>query len=99
MPDPNGLLLPAERQAIAANMQTKVKPPACPWCGSTNWELGPFIAISSPLRANATVAAAGGPAIPLVMLMSPCGYVAHFAAKMFGVDIKPAAAPAASEPA
>jgi hypothetical protein len=90
MPDPNGLLLPAERQAIAGNMQTKVKPPACPWCGSSNWELGPFIAVSSPLRANASVVT-GGPAIPLVMLMSPCGYVAHFAAKMFGVDIRPPA--------
>ena len=97
MPDQNGMLLPAERQAIANLMKTKIKPPACPWCGSPNWEVGPFITVSQPLRANATVSPSG-PAVPLVTLMSPCGHVAHFAARFFGVEVKsPAAAPAASE--
>jgi hypothetical protein len=94
MPDTNGMLLPAERQTIANTMKTKIKPPACPWCGSPNWEVGPFITVSPPLRANGALGA-GGPAVPLVMLMSPCGHVAHFAAKMFGVEVRPPAAAAA----
>jgi hypothetical protein len=97
MPDQNGMLLDAERQTIANIMKTKIKPPACAWCGSPNWEVGPFIAAYSPVRANGTVTTSTGPAIPLVMLMSPCGNVAHFAAKLFGVDIRPAAAPAEQE--
>jgi hypothetical protein len=95
MPDPNGMLLPAERQIIADMMKTRIKPPACPWCGSPNWEVGPFVAASSPVRANGTVSPTGL-AIPLVLLLSPCGYVAHFAAKLFGVDVKP---PGAAETA
>ena len=88
MPDPNGLLLPNERAAIAGIMKTKVKPPACPWCGSPNWEVGPFVVISPAIRGNGTVDPAG-PAVPLVTLMSPCGYIAHFAARLFGVEVRP----------
>jgi hypothetical protein len=91
MPDQNGMLLDAERQTIANIMKTKIKPPACAWCGSPNWEVGPFITAASPVRANGTIAATG-PVIPLVLLMSPCGHVAQFAAKLFGVDVRPAPA-------
>jgi hypothetical protein len=88
MPDANGLLLPNERQTIAAVMSNKMKTaPACPWCGANKWEVGPFVVVSPAIRADGTVNPAGA-AVPLVTLLSPCGYVAHFAAKLFGVEVR-----------
>jgi hypothetical protein len=88
MPDPNGMLLPNERGGIANMMKTKMKPAPCPWCASPNWEVGPFVVVSPAIRGDGTVNPAGA-AVPLVTLMSPCGYTAHFAARLFGVEVRP----------
>ena len=99
MPDANGMLLPAERQTIADLMKSKIKPPPCPWCGSNSWEVGPFVVVTPPVRLNGGISTAG-PVMPLVTLMSSCGYIAHFAAGLFGVEVRPNApgAPAPEAP-
>ncbi len=97
MPDSNGLLTRAERDYVAQTMHGKLKPTACPWCGANSWEVGPSLAVSMPLLGDGRVSLIG-PLVPMVMLISPCGYVAHFAAKKFGLKVTPSAgtpAPAA----
>ncbi len=99
MPDAKGLLTQAERDNIAAAMKGKLKPAACPWCGVNTWEVGPSLAVSLPLLADGRVSVVG-PLIPTVTLISPCGYVVHFAAGKFGLQVTqtvgtPTPAPAA----
>ena len=96
MPDANGQLLATERQFIADMMKTRLKPAACPWCESSQWEVGPFITVSPALRPNGTMAA-GGPTVPMVALISPCGYAAYFAAKKFGLEVRPPEAASPSD--
>lgn len=98
MPDATGLLTQEERNLIAGNMQTKMRPTACPWCGANQWEVGPSIVVNATIHANGQINVAGQ-ITPLVTLISPCGYVAHFAAKLFGLSVRepgtPTPAPAA----
>ena len=83
MPDAKGLLTQAERDHVAKTMHGKLKPAACPWCGADKWEIGPSLAVELPLLGDGRVSVVG-PLVPLVTLISPCGYVAHFAAGKFG---------------
>jgi len=86
MPDAKGILTQPERDHIAAAMQQSLTPAACPWCGVNKWEVGPSLAVSLPLLGDGRVSVVG-PLVPLVTLISPCGYVAHFAAGKFGLQV------------
>ncbi len=98
MPDSQGLLLQQERDAIAAAMQGKLTPAECPWCGVNKWEVGPSLLVSLPLLADGRVSVVG-PLVPMVSLISPCGYVAHFAAVKFGLQVNPPAGTPTPAPA
>ncbi|MEI9885468.1 MAG: hypothetical protein WDN08_03050 [Rhizomicrobium sp.] len=98
MPDSKGLLEQPERDAIAAAMQGKLKPADCPWCGVNKWEVGPSLIVSLPLLGDGRVSVVG-PLIPMVTLLSPCGYVAHFAAVKFGLQVNQSAGTPTPAPA
>jgi len=100
MPDSKGLLTQIERDRIAAAMGGTLKPAECPWCGVNKWEVGPSLTVALPLLGDGRVSVVG-PLIPMVTLISPCGYVVHFAAGKFGLQVTqsagtPTPAPAAS---
>jgi hypothetical protein len=86
MPDSQGLLTPKERDAIAATMHARLKPAACPWCGEQKWEVGPSLVVQPPLLGDGRMSVIG-PLVPAVTLISPCGYIVHFAARMFGMQV------------
>ncbi|HEY0104649.1 MAG TPA: hypothetical protein VGB91_01100 [Rhizomicrobium sp.] len=97
MPDANGLLTQPERDHIASVMQRTLKPTACPWCGETRWEVGMAIVVEPPLLPDGRLYLLGA-VIPMVTLISPCGHVAHFAAKKFGLQVQPTEAPTPPPP-
>jgi hypothetical protein len=98
MPNSNGLLTPQERDHIARTMQTKLKPAACPWCGADRWEVGPALVVEPPMLPDGRMYLLGA-VVPMVTLISPCGYVAHFAARMFGLQIQQGEPPPPPPPA
>ncbi|MEI9990534.1 MAG: hypothetical protein WDM86_10880 [Rhizomicrobium sp.] len=89
MPDSNGMLTPVERDTIAKHMQVKLKAQTCPWCGQTRWEIGPALATNPAVYADGSIHLIG-PTVPMVTLISPCGYMTFFAAKMFGLVLRDA---------
>ena len=86
MPDQQGTLSPEEKAAIAATLNAKVGSVSCPFCRATNWQIGPQVTSAVNLGAGSSIAM-GGTLSPLVQLISPCGYVAFFAAKTVGLPI------------
>jgi hypothetical protein len=86
MPDSMGVLSQAERDTVAAAMRAKSFSAPCPWCGSPNWEVGPSVVASVPVVAGGALAPSGK-MVPQVMLVSPCGYIASFAARLVGLNI------------
>ena len=86
MPDINGVLSVAERESIAQEMQLKFQNATCPWCGSPNWEVGLAMSTNVPVGPGGVINL-NGQIMPQVTLISPCGYIASFAAKLMGVNI------------
>lgn len=86
MPDATGLLSQEERDKIAAEMRRKGFKNPCPWCGKPVWEVGPSVVAAVPLIAGGALVP-NGKLLPQIQLISPCGYIASFAAKLVGLNI------------
>lgn len=76
-----------EQERIVERLKSKVKGP-CPMCGLSNWSVGENIVATHAASPQGGLSIGGG-FIPMVQVVcTECGFVAHHAAKLLGVEFE-----------
>jgi hypothetical protein len=84
MPDKAGNLTESERQTVGNHIKSVFKNAACPFCGSTKWNLEGTVVTGVKIGAGGNMDL-GGQSVPQVMLSSECGFIAYFSAMKAGI--------------
>lgn len=76
-----------QKNTIQTNLQSKIRG-TCPMCGQSNWTLGEEVVASNTTSLQGGMAI-GGQFVPMVQLIcNNCGFVAHHAVGVLGINLR-----------